>query len=260
MPVYNDNFIQGIDGHPEVHLKTDEEGNSVFGKTASVQDYKVDWKSPWKELFNLKFYKYAGIVDLSPSIRVQNGMLIIQRSDIPFNWSRKIENPSLIIKDQEIFFSTLLACDVSVKHQNRAKGKNEHIGLLPINESTFLGAPIDNEISLDDLQSEITGEWIEAFFAADFIKNRESIEKVLERIKSIPVLSIAAETTQELLSVGNFSNDLSEEIQEFSSKTAFQVKERIPKAVDAILNWFDNKFQNMNLIAEQEQIQGEIAK
>lgn len=255
MKVYQDNFKQGIDGHNEVHLRTDINGNSRFGKATTVNEYQIDWKSPWKELFCLKVYKYMGIVDLSPSIEIINGLLHLDRIDIPLNWNAKIENPNLVVMNEEEFFCNLLICDTLVKHQNRSKGKNEHIGLLPVTQTDHLGAPIDNEASLEDLESEITIDWVEAFFSSDFVKTREVLIKNLEKLKTLPIISISAETTEELVSKGNFNTQKANEICEFGARVAFQVKERIQRTEEILIHWFDNKFngQSAEQLEQQQQ-------
>src|SRR5438445_232821 len=130
------------------------------------------------------------MVHLDPKLKIINGLLHLDRTDVPLNWNDKIKNPQLVIVREEEFFVTLLICDVAVKHQNRAKGKNEHIGLLPIDNINHLGVPIDNEASLEDLESQIEEQWIEAFFPADFVRTRELLEQKLNKLKEVPVLTI----------------------------------------------------------------------
>lgn len=233
--------ITRIPDHERAYLRRSESGIYKFGKKTPTNGTSFEYPYIWKELYYLILYSWITGIDGNPAIYPIDGVFAIERDNVAFDWKHKLDNPEIKVSEEEISFMNLMFCDVLTRHENRAKGKNEHVGLLP-KDDTHLIFPVDNENSLENLKEEISSPWIDNFFSADHVRDKNLLIEANEKNCKVPIGTINFTAVKVILDSMNLSEQKAEEIIQYSNKKVQELNERLARVGEAILSWHDWKF------------------
>ena len=218
--------------------------NEEFGEKRFLKYPRDNSLESFKELIRewipSKLHQSLGTFSQDPAIKNIGGKLGLILLYCDTNWNQKINNPELIIVNENEF-ALAFVCDFLIGQNDRPIGKPEHVGLKLLDDGKHRLILLDNG-NWDPSQpdSYLEKPFIDSLFFANQPFTRPQLEEAvaMTRQKFYPSI-LMDEAARELLSESFWSIEQRELILRYcNQQIAPYLIKRIEK-LDLLLQWYD---------------------